>query len=290
MHRTWKTVSLTTLFALTLFGIQASAQAQEAHTPATADEEKKAHSEEQDTDATGLRVTRFANWLFRSYLQDETDDNETWGMEFESKLGLGRYEVKNISYFEINQYERGVPGQPPGNPDPATQPANGIGDILSGFWFAKRGGHHGKHHFAPGFAMQFPTAASDTLGSGKWAIGPSIDYEYESGRLFAGAIALQIWSIAGDPDRKDVSMLMIKPFVFFSLTKNWDLLYLPYGVTVYWNKPSGEKVYLPLGGGVQRSFTFGSTQLNLAAQLFKNVVRPKKGTVYDLRFLVELSF
>ena len=290
MHRTWKTVSLTTLFALTLFGIQAPAQAQEAHTPATADEEKKAHSEEQDTDATGLRVTRFANWLFQSYLQDETDDNETWGMEFESKLDLGRYEVKNISYFEINQYERGVPGQPPGNPEPATEPANGIGDILSGFWFAKRGGHHGKHHFAPGFAMQFPTAASDTLGSGKWSIGPSIDYEYESGRLFAGAIALQIWSSPAIADRKDVSMLMIKPFVFFSLAKNWDLLYVPYGITVYWNKPSGEKVYLPLGGGVQRSFTFGSTQLNLAAQLFKNVVRPKKGTVYDLRFLVELSF
>ena len=290
MHRTWKTVSLTTLFSLTLFGTQAPAQAQEAHTPATADEEKKAHSEEQDTDATGLRLTRFANWLFQSYLQDETDDNETWGMEFESKLGLGRYEVKNISYFEINQYERGVPGQPPGNPQPGVEPANGIGDILSGFWFAKRGGHHGKHHFAPGFAMQFPTAASDTLGSGKWAIGPSIDYEYESGRLFAGAIALQVWSVAGDADRKDVSMLMIKPFVFFSLAKNWDLLYVPYGITVYWNKPSGEKVYLPLGGGVQRSFTFGSTQLNLAAQLFKNVVRPKKGTVYDLRFLVELSF
>jgi hypothetical protein len=62
------------------------------------------------------------------------------------------------------------------------------------------------------------------------------------------------------------------------------------GVTVYWNKPTGEKVCLPLGGGVQRSFALGSTQLNLAAQFFKNVVRPSKGTVYDLRFLVEFAF
>ena len=168
--------------------------------------------------------------------------------------------------------------------------ADGIGDIISGFWISKRGGHHGKHHFAPGFALQFPTATDDTLGSGKWAIGPSFDYEYESGRLFAGAIALQVWSFAGDADRKDVSMLMIKPFVYFEVAKDWKLMYVPYGITVYWNKPSGEKVYLPLGGGIQRSFALGPVQLNLAAQYFRNVVRPTKGTVRDLRFLVELSF
>jgi len=49
-------------------------------------------------------------------------------------------------------------------------------------------------------------------------------------------------------------------------------------------------MYLPLGGGVQHSIKLGSVQMNLGAQLFKNVVRPTKGTVYDLRFLVELSF
>jgi hypothetical protein len=281
MQRCPSTVSITTLLLMVLLGV---------HAPATADEEKESHTEEHDAEATGFRVTRFATWPFLSYLQDETDDNSTLGIELESKLATSRYEIKNISYFEVNEYERGVPGQPVGNPSPGVEPANGIGDILTAFWISKRGGHHGKHHFAPGFAMQFPTAASDTLGSGKWAIGPSFDYEYESGRLFAGAIAIQVWSFAGDPDRKDVSMLMIKPFVFFSLNENWDLLYLPYGITVYWNKAAGEKVYLPLGGGVQRSIGLGSTQLNLAAQFFKNVVRPKKGTVYDLRFLVELSF
>jgi hypothetical protein len=138
--------------------------------------------------------------------------------------------------------------------------------------------------------MQFPTASDDTLGSGKWSIGPSVDYEYESGRLFAGAIALQIWSFAGDRERKKVSMLMIKPFVYYTVAKNWDLTYVPYGVSVYWNKKPGEKVYLPLGGGIQRGLQLGSVQINLGAQLFRNVIRPSKGTVYDLRFLIELAF
>ena len=277
MKRTWKTASFAALAVLAL-------------TAAPAGAEEEAHTDEHEESASGFRVTRFANWLFLSFLQDETNDNKTWGLEFESQLNLGSYQVKNISYFEVNQYERAVPGQPPGNPEPGVGAADGIGDILSGFWISKREDHHSKHHFAPGFALQLPTASDDTLGSGKWAIGPSFDYEYESERLFAGAIALQVWSFAGDADRKDVSMLMIKPFVYFTLAENWDLIYVPYGITVYWNKPSGQKVYLPLGGGIQRSFALGSTQLNLAGQLFRNVVRPSKGTVYDLRFLVELSF
>ena len=249
------------------------------------------HVSDLGESSSGLRLSRYANWIFRSLLRDESDDATTLGLEFESKLSLSKLEVKNISYFEVAQYDRGVPGQPVGNPgSSSTAPADGITDLLTAFWFSKKGQHHGKHHFAPGFAAQFPTASDDTLGSGKWSLGPSFDYEYESGRWFAGAIALQLWSVAGDDDRKSVNMLMIKPFAYYNLTDKWDLMYVPYGIQVYWNKPSGEKVYLPVGGGAQRHFELGSVQMNLGLQYFYNVVRPTKGTVSDVRFLLEFNF
>lgn len=232
-------------------------------------------------------------WPFFSFLKDPGDDAKTLGLEFESYLNIGPYNIKNIAYFEVNQYPRVIPGQPPGNPnDPdRTVAADGINDLLTGFWFSKRGEHHGKHHFALGFATMFPTASDPTLGSGKWSAGPSFDYEFESGRWFAGAIALQVWSFAGQSDRKPVNMLMIKPFVVYNLAPRFDLIYIPYGVSVYWDKPAGEKVYLPLGGGAQYQIPLGEkTTLNLAAQFFENVVRPTKGTVYDLRFLIEFIF
>lgn len=116
----------------------------------------------------------------------------------------------------------------------AAKAADGITDLLTAFWFSKKSEHHGKHHFAAGVAAQFPTASDDTLGSGKWSFGPSFDYEYESGRWFAGAIALQVWPVAGDEDRKSVNMLMIKPFAYYSVSEHWDLMYVPYGVQVYW--------------------------------------------------------
>lgn len=255
---------------------------------------EKDHTSESIAESTDpfYRLGSQRTWPFFSFLNDPGDDASTLGIEFESYLNLGKYEVKNISYFELNQYPRVIPGQPNGNPDEVTneiRPANGINDLLMGFWFTRRGNaHHGKHHITGGFAAMLPTASDKTLGSGKFSLGPSIDYEFESGRWFAGAIALQVWSVAGPTDLKAVNMLMIKPFVVFNVVQRFDLIYMPYGISVYWDKPAGEKVYLPLGGGGQYQIPLGKkTTLNLGLQFFKNVIRPTKGTEFDLRFLVE---
>jgi len=272
-------VPFAALVSLALSGAIMPAEAQEPHDEAA-----------QEAEASVFRVGSWRNWIFRSFLQDETDDANTLGLELESYFTFGSTQIKNIAYVEVADHPRAIPGQPQGNPLPEIGSATGISDLLTGFWISKQGGHHGKHHFAPGIAFQFPTATSETLGSGKWSVGPSLDYEYESGDLFAGAIALQIWSFAGDEDRKDVSMLMIKPFVYYTLSERWDLMYVPYGISVYWNKPSGEQVYFPIGGGGQYKTHLGSLGMNLGAQLFYNVVRPTKGTVWDLRFLVEVVF
>lgn len=257
------------------------------------DEHQEEGQEHEESNRPIYRVGSQRTWPFFSFLNDAGDDAKTLGLELESYLNIGPYNIKNISYFEVNQYPRQIPGQPNGNPNDPDRivGANGINDLLTAFWFTRRGVHRGKHHLALGFSAMLPTATDKTLGSGKWSAGPSFDYEFESGRWFAGAIALQVWSFAGAADQKPVNMLMIKPFVVYNLAKRFDLIYMPYGVSVYWNKPSGEKVYLPLGGGAQYQIPLGKqTTLNLGAQFFKNVIRPTKGTVYDLRFLVEFVF
>ncbi len=242
-----------------------------------------------ETEKDGFRVGAFRNWFFFSFLPDD-DEAKTLGLETESYFSLGNIDVKNISYLEVADYPRPIPGQPPGNESPGSVVDTGINDLLSAFWFSKKGGHHGKHHLTWGFAAQLPTASSDGLGSGKWSLGPSLDYEYESGRLFAGVIMLQLWSVGGDSDRKDVNFYMAKPFAVYQLNPKWDLIYMPYGVNVYWKKPSGENVYVPLGGGFQRHFKWGSQDMNFSTQLFNNVIRPTKGTEWDLRFMLEFVF
>ncbi len=154
-------------------------------------EETEDANEIAESDQPLFRLGSQRTWLFRSFLNDPGDDASTLGLEFEPYINLGKYTVKNISYFEVNQYPRAIPGQPNGNPSSEGQfeAADGINDLLMGFWFSKNDKAHSKHNFSVGFATQIPTATDKSLGSGKFSIGPSFDYEYENGRWFAGAIA-----------------------------------------------------------------------------------------------------
>ena len=171
--------------------------------------------------------------------------------------------------------------------EPGLEIDTGLNDLLMGFWASRRDKPHRKRHVAWGAAFQFPTADDTSLGSGKYSLGPSVDFEYESGKWLAGFIALNLWSVAGDSNRKDVEYLMIKPFAYYEISEKWTATYVPYGISVYWNKPSGENIYFPVGGGLQR--TLGKRS-NLSLQGFQNVLRPTKGTKYDVRLMLELVF
>lgn len=256
--------------------------------PAAAAEQEEAHEEEHGVvnHKKGFYVGSNRNWFFVSFLP-ENDEAETLGLELESYIDTQKYSIKNISYLEVDDYPRPIPGQPPGNEFPGIEVKTGISDLLMGFWVSKKGKDHGKHHLAWGGAVQLPTASAESLGSGKWSVGPSLDYEYESGRWFAGIIALNLWSVAGDSDRASVNYFMGKPFAYYTINDKWEAVYVPYGISVYWNKSAGEKIYFPVGGGFQRHL---GKKVNVSLQFFKNVLRPSTGTEYDLRFMLEFVF
>ena len=276
----WKDCSwlATLILVCTVSASQAQAQAH--------DQSDDAH----EASSNAFLLETYRTWLFRSFLPDANDDADTLGLEFDSTWGWGNYDVTNISYFEVDDYPVGVPGYPPGNSEPGPESATGINDVLSAFLFSKKSDHHGPHHFAFGFATQLPTGSGETLSSGKYSLGPAIEYEYHNDRFFMAIVALQLWSVAGDSDRKDVNMMMIKPMITYDLDEKWKAVYMPYGVSIYWDKPSGQKVYLPLGGGIQRQFNLGTKPSAVSLQLFKNVVRPDSGAEHDLRLMFEINF
>ena len=238
---------------------------------------------EESSAGRGLYLGSQRTWFFVSFLP-EGDQAETLGLEFETYLDTRKYSVKNISYFEVNDYPRPIPGQPPGAIFPQLEVRAGVNDLLTAFWISKKHEHHKTHHWGFGPAFQLPTATVDSLGSGKWSAGPTFDYEYSKGNWFAGIIALNLWSFAGDSDRKGINYFMGKPFAVYSFSDKWDFIYMPYGISIYWDKPSGEDVYFPVGGGFQRHL---NKKMNFSCQLFNNVLRPTEGTEWDLRFMFE---
>jgi hypothetical protein len=253
-------------------------------------EEPHGSGDEYTAASDAFHLATYRTWLFRSFLPDADDDADTLGLEFVSAWGWGNYNVTNISYIEVADYPVGVPGMPPGNPEPGEVADTGINDLLTAFLFSKKGGHHGPHHFGWGFSAQFPTGSGETLSSGKYSVGPAVEYEYIGDRLFIAIVALQLWSVAGDDDRKDVNMMMVKPMVTWDFNEKWKAVYMPYGISAYWNKPSGQQWYVPLGGGIQRQFNIGSKPSAFSVQLFKNVVRPDDGAEHDFRLMLEINF
>jgi hypothetical protein len=85
-----------------------------------------------------------------------------------------------------------------------------------------------------GPAFLVPTATNTYLGTGKFGIGPTAILLKQGNGMTYGALINQIWSVAGDANRTNVSQMFIQPFFTFnwksgagigavgSLTQNWE--------------------------------------------------------------------
>ena len=85
-----------------------------------------------------------------------------------------------------------------------------------------------------GPAFLVPIATDSYLGTGKFGIGPTAVILKQTNGFTFGALANQIWSVAGEADRAAVSQLFVQPFFTFnwksgagigvvgSITQNWE--------------------------------------------------------------------
>jgi hypothetical protein len=85
-----------------------------------------------------------------------------------------------------------------------------------------------------GPAFLVPIATDAYLGTGKFGVGPTAVVLKQANGFTYGALANQIWSVAGQRDRPDVSQLFVQPFFTYnwksgagiglvgSITQNWE--------------------------------------------------------------------
>jgi hypothetical protein len=104
-----------------------------------------------------------------------------------------------------------------------------------------------------------------------------------------GILGRQLWSFAGDKDRKQVNQTLIEPFVNYNLDKGWfvmtDLI-----ITANWNAKSGDRWTVPLGGGVGRVFKVGEQPINSRLEAYYNVERPDGAPEWNLQFTWQFLF
>lgn len=163
----------------------------------------------------------------------------------------------------------------------------GLGDINTSWWLSPS--KPGKIVWGIGPILQLRTATDDTLGTGKWAAGPSLVVLTTPGKWVVGFLANNIWSFAGDSDREDVNFFTFQYFVNYNLPNGWYLVSAPIN-TADWEADSSDRWTVPLGGGAGKVVRLGILPINVQTQAFYNVEHPEFGPEWQLRFQLQFLF
>ena len=93
---------------------------------------------------------------------------------------------------------------------------SGLGDIVASAFFSPSRSRNGLT-WGIGPAFLIPAATDDFLGAGKLGVGPTGVILKQTGGWTMGALVNQLWSVAGDSTRSDLSQMFVQPF----LSYNW---------------------------------------------------------------------
>ena len=163
----------------------------------------------------------------------------------------------------------------------------GLGDMQPTFFLSPR--KPGKVIWGVGPIFQLPTATSNYLGQGKLGMGPSVVVLTQPGHWTLGALANNVWSVAGSGSRPDVNQFLLQYFINYNLKKGWFLTWQP-TLTANWQASSGNQWTVPYGGGVGRIMKLGFQPVSLTAQFYGNAVHPYGTPSWTMRFQIAFLF
>lgn len=163
----------------------------------------------------------------------------------------------------------------------------GLGDIQQSFFLSPA--KPGALIWGAGVTLQLPTATDDVLGQGKWGAGPTFGALTIRGPWVIGAIINNVWSFAGDEDRKAVNRMFLQPFVNYNFRGGSYVNLVP-KITADWEAHGSERWTVPIGGGVGKILRIGALPLDVQVGAYYNVVRPDNGPKWELRAQAQFIF
>jgi hypothetical protein len=103
-------------------------------------------------------------------------------------------------------------------------------------------------------------------------------------------LANNMWSFAGNGDRRKVNLMLIQPFVNYNLPKGWYFTTGPQ-ITADWAAPQSKNTWtVPLGGGVGKILMIGKQPINLQLAAYSNLCKPDGAGDWQLRFQLQLLY
>ncbi len=170
---------------------------------------------------------------------------------------------------------------------PGVSGATGLGDIQESLFFSPT--KAGPVIWGAGPAIAVPSATNGILGTKKLSVGPTVVVLRSHGHWLFGALAQNLFSVAGPARRPDVNQMLIQPFVNYNIRHGWYLVSSPV-ITANWQANPNDTWTVPLGGGAGKILRFGKLPVNVSAQAFRNVSYPHDITHWSARLQVQFLF
>lgn len=164
---------------------------------------------------------------------------------------------------------------------------SGLGDIVQSFFFSPKKPTASGWIIGVGPAALLPTATDDLLGQEQWALGPTAVAlkQTEAGWTY-GALANQLWSVAGDDKRDNVNAMFLQPFLTKGLGQGRTLAF-NLESTYDWTR---EQWTVPVNIGYSKIAKIGSQMVSWQGGVRYYVEAPEGGPEWGLRFIVTLLF
>jgi hypothetical protein len=138
---------------------------------------------------------------------------------------------------------------------------SGLGDMLQSFYLSPNSS--GRGFWGVGTTLLIPTATNESLGTGKFGLGPSVVIGGQTRHWTYGALARHVWSVAGHSDRPDVSATYVEPFLAYTTRSAWTFS-LNTESTYDW---VGRRWSVPLHVGIAKVLRFRTHPVSVGAAL-----------------------
>jgi hypothetical protein len=261
------------LTALSILTGPAAAQAPAQEPPGAADLAKQL----ANPIASLISVSTQMNWNFGVGPDEEMQTL----VNFQPVMPFALSEDVNLIWRLILPYV----AQPPGVGGGTS--STGFGDIVTSLFFspAKPKGAI----WGVGPALSIPMSEDPLLGSGKWGIGPTVVVLKQTGGWTYGALANQIWSVAGNEDRTDVSQTFLQPFIAYATKSAWTYT-VNAEASANWEAAEGEEWTVPIHLQVTKLTRLGRRPVSVGGGVGYYVEAPTGGPEWKARFIFVLLY
>ncbi|MEO6835947.1 MAG: hypothetical protein ABI231_08585 [Candidatus Tumulicola sp.] len=150
-----------------------------------------------------------------------------------------------------------------------------VSDTQSGRWLT-------------GATVRLPSGQKDSLGTGKYSIGPAFGYESRRGSWVFGFFEQNFFSVIGPKSRPPVGQSKIEPTIAYVFPRGWTVGTSRMTFTYDWVRSAWTDV--PLGVGVDKTFADALRRIDASFEIEKNLAGVKGAPGWTLRTAVKWTF